>query len=136
MLTEIAAGTCPIPAFVVRLSLQVAAMEWRAGFVSVSFHIDPAFCVEPGMVFGGYVFSVHDQAAGFAMYSVIENGMAFSTTQLNMKYLAVTRPGDVCAEAEIGTLDERSAEVHVRLIQNGTVTSESAVTEAIRPAKR
>ncbi len=88
------------------------------------------------MVFGGYVFSVHDQAAGFAMYSVIENGMAFSTTQLNMKYLAVTRPGDVCAEAEIGTLDERSAEVHVRLIQNGTVTSESAVTEAIRPAKR
>lgn len=136
MLTEIAAGTCPIPAFVTRLSLQVAAMEWRPGFVSVSFRIHPDFCVEPGIIFGGYVFSIHDQAAGFAMYSVIENGMMFSTTRLNMKYLAVTRPGDVRAEAEIDTLNERTAEVRVRLMQADTVTSESVVTEAIRPAKR
>lgn len=90
------------------------------------------------MVFGGYVFSLHDQAAGFAMYSVIENGMAFSTTQLNMKYLAITRPGAVRAEAEVDNdkPDERSAEVHVRLIQGDTVTSTSVVTEAIRPARR
>jgi len=136
MLTEIAAGTCPIPAFVTRLSLKVVAMEWRKGLISVHFHIHPDFCVEPDIVFGGFVFSIHDQAAGFAMYSVIEDGMAFSTTQLNMKYLTVTRPGHVCAEAEIDTLDERSAEVRVRLIQDGTVTSESVVAEAIRPQKR
>lgn len=135
MLTEIAARTCPIPAFVTRLSLQVVAMEWRPGFVSVNFHIHPDFCVEPDIVFGGFVFSIHDQAAGFAMYSVIEDGMMFFTTQLNMKYLAVTRPGDVCAEAEIETMNERTAEVRTRLMQAGKVKSESFVTEAIRPSK-
>ncbi len=136
MLTEIAAGTCPIPAFVQRLSLQVVAMDWRPGFVAVTFDIEPDFCVEADTVFGGFVFSVHDQAAGFAMYSVIENGMAFFTTRLSMRYLAVTHPGEVTAEAEVDTLSERSAEVRVRLLQNGTVTSESVVAEAIRPEKR
>lgn len=136
MLTDIAAKTSSIPAFVKRLSLQVVAMDWRPGFVAVTFHIEPDFCVEADTVFGGYVFCVHDEAAGFAMYSVIENGMAFFTTRLNMKYLAVTRPGDVTAEAEVDMLSERSAEVRVRLLQNGTVTSESVVAEAIRPEKR
>ena len=88
------------------------------------------------MIFGGYVFSIHDQAAGFAMYSVIADGMMFSTTRLNMKYLAVTRPGEVCARAEIDTMDERTAEVRVQLVQAGQVTSESFVTEAIRPTER
>jgi acyl-coenzyme A thioesterase PaaI-like protein len=69
------------------------------------------------------------------MYSLLEDDMVFSTTRLSMRYLAVTHPGDVCAEAQLDTMNERSAEVRVRLIQAGRVTSESLVTEAIRGAR-
>jgi acyl-coenzyme A thioesterase PaaI-like protein len=136
MLSEIAAKTCSIPAFVARLGLQVVSLEWRVGYVSVTFDIQPDFCVERDVVFGGFVASTHDQAAGFAMYSCLGEDMVFSTSRLNTRYLAATHPGLVCAVAEVDAMDERSAEVRVQLTQADRVTSESAVTEAIRPAKR
>ncbi|WP_221351533.1 PaaI family thioesterase [Streptomyces beigongshangae] len=135
-LDGIAAGTVPIPAFVKRLSLQVVAMEWRTGAVTVRFRIPGDLCVEPGIVFGGHVAGVHDQAAGFVMYSLLEDRMMFATTRLDVRYLAVTRPGEVCAEAELHTRDERSAEVRVSLTQDGKVTSESLVTEAVMETRR
>lgn len=135
MLSEIAAGTSPIPAFVARLGLRVIAMEWREGFVSVNFNIHPDFCVEQDIVFGGYVVGVHDEAAGFAMYSFLADNMMFATTRLNIRYVAATHPGPVNAVAEVDTMNERFADVRVQLMQAGKVTSESVVTEAIRPLK-
>jgi acyl-coenzyme A thioesterase PaaI-like protein len=135
ILSEIAAGTSPVPAYVVRLALGVVALEWREGFVSVSFNIHPDFCVEQDIVFGGYVVGIHDQAAGFAMYSCLADNMVFATTRLNMEYVAMTHPGPVNAVAEVDTMNERSADVRVRLTQAGKVTSESVVTEKIRPLK-
>ncbi|WP_157838587.1 PaaI family thioesterase [Streptomyces xiaopingdaonensis] len=134
MLDAIAAGTTPIPAFVARLSLQVVAMEWSAGSVAVNFRIPDDLCVEPNVAFGGHVSSIHDQAAGFVMYSLLKDDQMFVTTRLNVRYLAVTRPGDVCAEAELDAMNGRSADVRVSLKQAGKVTSESFVTEAIRKA--
>jgi uncharacterized protein (TIGR00369 family) len=135
LLSEIADGTSFVPAFIVRLDIGVVSMEWRERFVSVNFNIHPDFCVERDIVFGGFVASIHDDAAGFAMYSCMADSMVFATTQLDVKYLAATRPGPVNAVAEVETMDERSAVVRVRLTQAGKVTSESVVTEALRPRK-
>ncbi|MET8976968.1 PaaI family thioesterase [Streptomyces sp. NPDC004539] len=136
ILDEIAARATPPPPYVVRLSLGVRALEWRPGFVAVTFHIPDDLCVEPGIAFGGHVAGLHDQAAGFAMYSVLEDDLVFATTRLDVGYLAVTRPGDVRLEARVAAADDRSAEVRVSLTQAGRVTSESVVTEAIRKAKK
>jgi acyl-coenzyme A thioesterase PaaI-like protein len=133
ILTEIAAGTSPIPAYVTRLALDIVALEWREGFVSVSFNIPSDFCVEPNIVFGGHVAGIHDQAAGFVMYSFLADNMMFATTRLYVSYMAATRPGPVNAVATISTPGERVADVRVQLIQEGRVTSESAVTEAMWP---
>jgi uncharacterized protein (TIGR00369 family) len=135
MLSEIAAGTGIIPAFVVRLGLRVMAMEWREGFVSVNFDIHPDLCVEKDIVFGGYVASIHDEAAGFAIYTCLADNMTLATMRLDVNYLAATHPGPVNAIAEVDTMNERSAEVRVQLMQAGKITSESVVTEAIRPLK-
>ncbi len=135
MLTDISADNIEIPNFVKRLSLKVVAMEWRAGFVSVNFHIPDDLCVEPNVVFGGHVSSIHDQAAGFAMYTFVADDMMFVTTRLSVNYMTATRPGPVNAVAEVDTMNERSAEVRVKVIQAGKVTSESVVAEAIRPLK-
>lgn len=136
MLDVIAAGTTPVPPYVARLCLRVVAMEWRSGFVAVTFHIPDELCVEPDVAFGGHVAAIHDQAAGFALFSVLEDDMVFATTQLNVTYLTMTRPGDVHVEARLDAMDERSAVVRVSLLQGGKVTSESVVTEAIRKARR
>ncbi|QXJ21393.1 PaaI family thioesterase [Actinomadura graeca] len=136
MLVEIAAGATPVPEYVERLSLHVVAMEWSSGFVAIDFHIPSGFCVEPGVVFGGHVAGIHDQAAGFVMFGLLEDDMVFATTRLNVAYLTATRPGDVRAEAELASMDERSADVRVRLTQAGEVTSESLVTEAIRKVRK
>ncbi|WP_107054901.1 PaaI family thioesterase [Streptomyces aureocirculatus] len=136
MLNEIAAGSTPVPAYVARLSLRVVAMDWHAGFVAVAFRIPDDLCVEPDVAFGGHVAGIHDQAAGFVLCSLLDDDMMFATTRLNVRYLTVTRPGEVRAEATLHTMNERSADVRVSLTQAGRVTSESLVTEAIRKAKR
>ncbi|MFI0980732.1 PaaI family thioesterase [Streptomyces sp. NPDC021093] len=136
MLDVIAAGNTPVPAFVARLSLQVVSMEWRTGSVTVDFHIPDDLCVDPNVVFGGHVSSIHDQAAGFTMYTLLGDDLMFATTRLNVEYLTATRPGAVRAEAKLDTMDERSADVRVSLWQEGRVTSESVVTEAIREVKK
>lgn len=135
ILDEIAARSTPPPAFVTRLSMEVQDLKWRPGFVAVTFRIPGELCVEPDIAFGGHVAGLHDQAAGFAMYSVLADGLVFATTRLDVSYLAITHPGEVHLEARVGAQDERSADVHVCLTQAGKVTSESVVTEAIRKAK-
>jgi uncharacterized protein (TIGR00369 family) len=135
MLDEIAAGTYPTPAFAEHLSLQVVALEWRAGFASVSLNIPADLCIEENMIFGGHVSSIHDQAAGFAMCSILADDRVFVTTELNVRYLAATRPGSVNAVAEVTAMKRRSTEVRVQLLQAGSMTSESVVTEGIMSLK-
>jgi uncharacterized protein (TIGR00369 family) len=129
ILSEIAAGTSPPPPYVVRLALGVVALEWRERFVAVEFDIQPDFCVERDTAFGGYVAGIHDQAAGFAMYSCLPDDMLFATKRLNVDYLAATHPGNVRAVAEVESMDDRGAQVRVRVEQAGKVTSESVVVE-------
>lgn len=134
ILSEIAAGTSPPPPYVVRLALGVVALEWRERFVAVEFDIKRDFCVERDTVFGGYVAGLHDQAAGFTMYSCLPDDRLFATKQLNVEYLATTLPGVVRVVAEVDSMDDRVAQVHVRMAQAGKVTSESVVVEALYAA--
>ena len=131
ILSEIAAGTSPPPPYVVRLGLGVVALEWRERLVVVEFDIKPDFCVERDIVFGGYVAGLHDQAAGFTMYSCLPDDRLFATKQLDVDYLATTRPGVVRVVAELDSMDDRVARVQVRLEQAGKVTSEAVVVEAM-----
>lgn len=136
ILDEIAAGTSSPPPHVGSLSLQVVSLEWRDRFVAVEFDIPARFCVVGDTVFGGYVAGVHDEAAGFAMYTVLPDDRYLATKQLHVDYLAATRPGPVRAVAEVESVEGRRASVRVRVEQAGRVTSESVVRETTYPAIR
>jgi uncharacterized protein (TIGR00369 family) len=136
ILDEIAAGTSPPPPHVRNLALGVAALDWRERSVAVEFDIRPEFCVEGDTVFGGYVAGIHDEAAGFAMYTCLPDDRYFATKQLRVDFRAPTRPGLVRALAEVESLRSRTVRVRVRVEQAGTVTSESVVVETTYPAIR
>lgn len=136
ILDEIAAGTSSPPPHVGRLALDVVALQWRDRFVAVEFDIQPEFCVAGDTVFGGYVAGIHDEAAGFAMYTCLPDDLLFATKQLHVDFLAATHPGRVRAVAEVESMDGRVAQVRVRVEQAGRVTSESVVVETTYPAIR
>ena len=136
VLDEIAAGTSSPPPHVGRLALEVVSLEWRDRFVAVEFDIGPEFCVAGDTVFGGYVAGIHDEAAGFAMYTRLPDDRYFATRQLHVDFRAATRPGPVRALAELESLAGRTGQVRVRVEQAGTVTSESVVVETTYPAIR
>lgn len=136
ILDEIAAGTSSPPPHVGRLALDVVALEWRDRFVAVEFDIQPEFCVAGDTVFGGYLAGIHDEAAGFAMYTRLPDDRYFATKQLHVDYRAATHPGHVRALAELESMSGRVAQVRVRVEQAGKVTSESVVVETTYPAIR
>lgn len=135
MLAGIAARTSPPPPYVLRLGLEITALEWREGFVAVDLDVRPDFCVDRDIVFGGYLAGLHDQAAGFALHSCLPDDRLFATTKLDVDFRAPTRPGPVRAVAEVGSVDDRVARVRVRVEQAGKLTSESTVAEALFPAR-
>lgn len=103
ILDEIAAGTSSPPPHVGSLSLEVVSLEWRDRFVAVEFDIPARFCVVDDTVFGGYIAGVHDEAAGFAMYTVLPDDRYLATKQLHVDYWRRPgRPGPGAGRGRVG----------------------------------
>jgi len=54
-----------------------------------------------GLLFGGYIAALADQLLGFAAMTVVPEGSAFRTINLNVQFLRVGRAHPLLAEARV-----------------------------------
>lgn len=74
---------------------------WEPGWAGKRWEPDPELLNGDGSLFGGYIAALADQLLGFAAMTVVPEGSAFRTINLNVQFLRVGRAHPILAEARV-----------------------------------
>jgi uncharacterized protein (TIGR00369 family) len=74
---------------------------WEPGWVGKRWEPDADLLNGDGSLFGGYIAALADQLLGFAAMTVVPEGSAFRTINLNVQFLRVGRAHPILAEARV-----------------------------------
>ncbi len=74
---------------------------WDEGWVGKRWEPDPEMLNDDGTLFGGTIAALADQLLGFAAMTVIPEGNAFRTINLQVQFLRVGRAHPVLMEARV-----------------------------------
>ena len=89
--------------------LYMALMEVGKGFAGVKMEIRPHHINNQGVVHGGALASLADQAAMRAVQTMLEDGRIGKTIQMEMHYLAPARGGWLLGEGRVKKLGKSVA---------------------------
>lgn len=109
LLQGIQSGTVPPPGFAVLLGLSMERVE--EGRVAFSMEPGEAHLNPLGTVHGGLLATMLDSAMGCAVQSVLPAGRAYTTVQLDVKYVRPPRlgSGPITAEGSVVHAGRRTA---------------------------
>jgi fatty-acyl-CoA synthase len=130
LLDAIVAGTIPDPPCVARLALP-RPDRWAPGAVYALIEAGPELTWGAGVVFGGYLACILDLFAGFAAMTVLPDGFAFLTADLDTAFEVPVAPGPIEVEASVDDVSARRAVVSVRLRQQGRVAVSARATQLL-----
>ncbi|HXC56608.1 MAG TPA: PaaI family thioesterase [Rhizomicrobium sp.] len=74
---------------------------WEPGWAGKRWEPDADLLNGDGSLFGGYIAALADQMLGFAAMTVVPEGSAFRTINLNVQFLRVGRAHPILAEARV-----------------------------------
>ncbi len=74
---------------------------WDEGWVAKRWAPQPELLNGDGTLFGGYIAALADQMLGFAAMTVVPEGSAFRTINLNVQFLRVGRAHPILIEARV-----------------------------------
>jgi uncharacterized protein (TIGR00369 family) len=75
--------------------------SWSEGEANKRWEPAPELLNADGSMFGGYIAALADQMLAFAAMTVVPEGSAFRTINLNVQFLRVGRAHPVLAEARV-----------------------------------
>lgn len=107
--------------------LGMKLLELSHGFARVSMHMKPEYINFNGMVFGGIISAVADQAFAYATNSVINPNVA---TQFNIHFItAVKETDELTAECRVMKSGKRVCISEIRVTdQDGTLIATATGT--------
>jgi uncharacterized protein (TIGR00369 family) len=112
-------------------------VRWEPGTVWLEWQVDPDFFL-PGPVpvlFGGYTAALIDNAAAVAVSTVLEEGTAWTTSDLRVSYFRPITEGVVHIHAEV--VHENRAGLHIEIVltrDDGKMAAKGTVIQNyIRP---
>lgn len=83
-------------------TLKLGLLEaWAPGWIRKHWTPAPELANGDGSMFGGYLAALADQALAFAAMTVVEDGMAFRTLNLQVNFIRVTRMVPLVIEARV-----------------------------------
>jgi uncharacterized protein (TIGR00369 family) len=98
------------------------------GYARFLLPFKPELANSIGLMQGGVIAALADEAAAFALYSLVKEGERFNTVEMKINFLGAVTEGDVTAEAHIakrgrtislGEFEVRQAD---RLVAKGLCT--------------
>lgn len=105
---------------------------WLPGRVWLQWKVDPNLFHPGGAVFGGYLAALADQALGFAMATILEDGEVFTTSDLRLSFFRPVTEGTLHVEAQIVHRGRGMAHVEVVLTRDdGKVAGKATATQVI-----
>jgi acyl-CoA thioesterase len=98
------------------------------GYARFLLPFKPDLANSIGLMQGGIIAALADEAVAFALYSLVADGETFNTVEMKINFLGAVKEGDVCAEAHIAkrgrtiSLGEFEVRQGDRLVAKGLCT--------------
>jgi uncharacterized protein (TIGR00369 family) len=98
------------------------------GYARFVLHFKPELANSIGLMQGGVIAALADEAVAFALYSLVAEGETFNTVEMKINYLGAVKEGAVEAEAHIAkrgrtiSLGEFAVRQGDRLVAKGLCT--------------
>jgi uncharacterized protein (TIGR00369 family) len=99
-LNELVAGTAEPPPVVKTLQLGLLD-EWSEGRAFKRWEPNEDLLNGDGSLFGGYIAALADQMLGFAAMTIVPEGSAFRTINLNVQFFRIGRAHPLLIEARV-----------------------------------
>ncbi len=132
-LEALAAGEVTPPPIVRTLKLGIFD-EWGEGWVRKTWTPDPDLSTEDGSLFGGYIAALADQALAFAAMTVVPDGAAFRTINLNLNFLRMGLNHGLQIEARIVSRSRRLITARVEFRDEaGALLAEATGQQLVLP---
>lgn len=112
ILDQVIAGESPLTSYAQILRLP-RPYAWEPGKVRVRWTVDPEMKTPWGNVFGGYLASLADEAAGLAAFSLLKDGETFATGDLRLSPMRGIREGTI--EIEASAIHRGRSTIHVEV---------------------
>ena len=108
--------------------------EWSAGLVKKRWLPNGDLLNGDGTLFGGYIAALADQMLGFAAMSVVPEGSAFRTINLNVQFFRVGKAHPLNIEARVtaGTKAMITAEVDFKR-DDGELIARASAQQIVVP---
>jgi acyl-CoA thioesterase len=98
------------------------------GYARFVLPFKPDLANSIGLMQGGVIAALADEAVAFALYSLVKDGDTFNTVEMKINFLGAVKEGDVVAEAHIAkrgrtiSLGEFEVRQNERLVAKGLCT--------------
>jgi len=106
----------------------IQAPQLGRGYARFLLPFKPELANTIGLLQGGVIAALADEAVAFALYSLVPDGETFNTVEMKINFLGAVKDGEVTAEAQIakrgrtislGEFEVRQAD---RLVAKGLCT--------------
>jgi acyl-CoA thioesterase len=106
----------------------IQAPQLGKGYARFLLPFKPELANTIGLMQGGVIAALADEAVAYALYSLVADGETFNTVEMKINFLGAVKDGEVTAEARIAkrgrTISLGEFEVHQgdRLVAKGLCT--------------
>jgi len=105
---------------------------WERGRVWGRWSVEASFVTPMGTLFGGYIAALADHLMASALFTVLEDDEALSTTDLHTNFLRTVRGGVLDVEATVVHRGRRTAYCEARFSDpSGRLVARAGATQMI-----
>lgn len=134
-LAALKAGATDVPPVVRALKLGTLD-DWGSGWVRKHWTAAPEILNGDGSMFGGYIAALADQMLTFAAMTVLPEGAAHRTANLNVHFLKVTRGEPLTIEARVLAQSKQVITVEAEFrTADGTLIAKAGAQQIVLPLK-
>jgi uncharacterized protein (TIGR00369 family) len=134
---DVMEGRAPLPPAAALLGWELISIDPDAGTIEVAYQADERFLNPVGVIQGGFLTAMLDEAMGPALVASLDPALFSLTTDLHVQFLRAARPGRLTGRGRVtGRTRSMGFLAGELLDESGQVVAAATATVQIRAIER
>jgi uncharacterized protein (TIGR00369 family) len=134
---DVMEGRAPLPPAAALLGWELVSIDPDAGTIEVAYRADERFLNPVGVIQGGFLTAMLDEAMGPALVASLDPGLFALTTDLHVQFVRPARPGRLTGRGRVtGRTRSMGFLAGELLDESGQVVAAATATVQIRAIER
>lgn len=134
---DVMEGRAPLPPAAALLGWELVSIDPDAGTIEVAYRADERFLNPVGVIQGGFLTAMLDEAMGPALVASLDPGLFSLTTDLHVQFLRPARPGRLTGRGRVTSRSRSVGFLAGELLnESGQVVAAATATVQIRAIER